>query len=53
MVSYKKENIQKAFSLLNSLEIRGIDNARRIAVISEILNNPEEEKQDGSKDEEI
>ena len=53
MVTYKREKITKVFSLLNSLDIRGIENARRIAVISEILNNPEEDKEDGSKDSEV
>ena len=41
---YDMETIRKALALLNSIEVRGIENAQRLAAIAAMLNNPKEEK---------
>lgn len=46
-MNYTKEQIEGALSLLNSLEIKGIENAKRITMIDMILRTPEEDKNDG------
>jgi hypothetical protein len=46
MLHYTEEQIQQIGSLLDSLEIKGIENIKRIVGIINILNNP-------SKDEEV
>ena len=51
-MKYSAEAINGALMLLNNIEIKGIDNAKRIAGIATILSNPEEDK-DGSKDKEV
>ena len=51
-MTYKAEAINTVLSLLNNIEIKGIDNAKRIAGIATILTNPEGDR-DGSKDEEV
>jgi len=51
-MKYSTEAINGVLTLLNNIEIKGIDNAKRIAGIATILQNPEEDK-DGGKDEEV
>lgn len=43
MLKYKEEAIRQAIALLNQIEVKGIANANRVAVIASLLNNPEEE----------
>ena len=49
-MTYTSEAIQGALTLLNNIETHGIENAKRIVMIAQILQNPEKEKDDGSKD---
>ena len=54
MLKYKDETINNALMLLNNLEIKGIENAKRVALISQLLRATEKgETEDGSKDEEV
>ena len=41
---YDQENVRQALSLLNQIEVRGFENAKRLAIAAQILNNPKEEK---------
>ena len=36
---YNSENINTIFELLNKLEVKGLDNAKRIVIIEQLLNN--------------
>lgn len=45
MLRYKEESIRQALALLNQMEISGINNAVRLTMIANILNNPEGEKE--------
>lgn len=51
-MTYKDEAIKGVLTLLESIEIHGIENAKRIVLIDQILRNPEGDN-DGSKNEEI
>jgi len=44
-IKYKKEDIQKALQLINSLNINGVHNASSIVQVFNILNNPIIEKE--------
>ena len=46
-MTYKDEAIQGALTLLDSIDTHGIENAKRIVMIAQILQNPTEEKHDG------
>jgi ribulose bisphosphate carboxylase small subunit len=51
-MTYREEAIAGALRLLNQIEVKGIDNARRIVMIEQILQHPEgEEAQDGNEKE--
>ena len=52
-MNYTKEQIDAALALLNGIDIKGIENAKRITMINMILNSPEEDQKDGSKDEKV
>lgn len=43
---YTRTAIQGALTLLNQIETSGIENAKRIVLISNVLNNPITEKED-------
>ena len=48
MLKYKDETINNALMLLNNLEIKGIENAKRVALISQLLRATEKgETEDG------
>ena len=53
MLTYKEETINNALMLLNKLPIVGIDNAKRIAMIAQLLETPEKGDNDGSQDKEV
>lgn len=53
MIAYKKGHIEGALELLDNITVKGVDNAKRIVMIAEILQNPEKEIHDGSKDEKV
>lgn len=44
MITYSDENIKIVLQHLNNLEIKGIENAKRIVIIEGILQNPKEVK---------
>jgi len=46
-MTYTEEAIKGALMLLNNIETHGIENAKRIVMIEQILQNPMEEKHDG------
>ena len=50
---YTDEAINGALVLLNSMEIKGIENAKRVVMIDQILRNPMEDKNNGSKDKKV
>ena len=45
MIKYREEQIKNILNLLDNLTIKGIDNSKRVAIISQILNEgvPENE----------
>lgn len=55
MISYSETQIQSALTLLNEISTKGIENAKRIVMIEQILQHPtREETEDngnGSKEE--
>jgi len=44
-MKYTTTQIQSALSLLNQISVKGIDNCKRICLIEQILQNPEEEEE--------
>ena len=53
MITYKEETIQNVYRLLNNIETKGIENAKRVALIAQLLDTPEKGEEDGSKDKEV
>lgn len=52
---YRQEAIESTLTLLNQLSVKGIENCKRICLIEQILQNPEEgkgEKENGNCSEE-
>jgi hypothetical protein len=45
MITYTKQQLESIISLLNTLETRGIENAKRVALISQILDDGEVAKE--------
>ena len=43
MILYKEETINNALMLLNNLEVKGIENAKRVAFIAELLRKGEDD----------
>lgn len=53
MIRYTETQIQSALTLLNEISTKGIENARRIIMIEQILQRPvREEKENGNCSEE-
>ena len=51
MKTYSEEQINSIIHLLNSLEVKGIDNATRVVMISKILENcHDSSKKQGTSD---
>lgn len=51
MITYTITQIQSVLSLLNQIGVKGIENCKRICLIEQILQNPEEgegEKENGN-----
>lgn len=44
--NYTDEAIKNALQLLNRIEVRGIENCKRVALIEEILQHPEINRED-------
>ena len=49
-VKYVKIDIQKTLDLLNSVEVKGLDNCRRLLMIEQVLQHPKGEEQNGTDD---
>lgn len=49
MLKYTEQQINNVANLLNNLTIRGIEDAKRVAVIAGILNSGEKADNDYSK----
>lgn len=50
MISYSETQIQSALTLLNEVSTKGIENAKRIVMIEQILQHPtREETEDNGK----
>ena len=49
-MKYTATQIQSVLQLLNQIDVKGIDNCKRICLIEQILQNPEEgeEKENGN-----
>lgn len=43
-MEYTKEQIDGVLALLNGIEVKGLENAKRITMIDMILRNPEGDK---------
>lgn len=52
-MNYTTEQIDGALALLNGIETKGIENAKRITMIDMILRSPEGDKNNGSKDKKV
>ena len=49
-IKYKNDDIVQVLNLLNSIEVKGLDNCRRLLIIEQVLQNPvREEKKDGTQ----
>ena len=53
MLTYKEETISNALMLLNNLEIKGIENAKRVTLISQLLQTTEKGETEDGKNEEV
>lgn len=47
MLKYKEEDIRKCIALLNEIEVKGLNNAQRVLMVAQALQNPAGEE-DGS-----
>ena len=46
-MNYTKETVEQIKAMLNSITVKGIEDCRRIALIAQLLDNPEKENDDG------
>lgn len=53
MITYSEETIKNALMLLNNIETKGIENAKRIVLISQLLDTPERGADNGNNNEEV
>ena len=51
-MQYTDTQIQSALALLNEISTKGIENAKRIVMIEQILQHPIREEKDGNDSEE-
>ena len=49
-MTYTVTQIQSALQLLNNISVKGIDNCKRICMIEQILQNPEEGEEKNGND---
>lgn len=47
-MTYSETEIRSVLTLLNSIETKGIENAKRIVMIEQILQQPEGEEEPGN-----
>ena len=47
-MKYTEEAIGAALQLINSIDITGVENAKRIVMLDQILRNPEKEESNGT-----
>lgn len=50
MLKFKKEQIEAALMLLESIEIKGTENAKRLVMLRNILTSGIKENENGSKE---
>lgn len=46
MAKYSDETIKNIYELLNNLTVMGTSNCKRVALIAQLLENPEKENED-------
>lgn len=46
-MKYTEETIKNIFDLLNNITVTGTANCKRVALIAQLLENPEKENEDG------
>ena len=46
--SYTEVQMKSALNLLNQIEVKGIENCKRIAMIEGIIQSPQKEDNDGN-----
>lgn len=46
-MKYTEETIRNIFELLNNLTVTGTANCKRVALIAQLLENPEKEEDNG------
>ncbi len=51
-MKYTETQIQSVLQLLNRIEVKGVDNCKRICIIEQILQNPQREEKNGNCSEE-
>lgn len=48
-MKYTVDAIQAALTLINSIEFNGVENAKRIVMLDQILRSPEKEEEHGTE----
>lgn len=51
-MKYLETQIQSVMMLLNNMDVKGLDNAKRVCAIAQILQNPIKEENDGKRSKE-
>lgn len=46
---YKREKIEEALKILDTLNVRGIKECQKVMMLAAILGNPEKGEEDGSR----
>lgn len=46
---YKEVAIGAALQIINSIDVTGIENMKRLVMLDQILRNPEKEEKDGTE----
>ena len=50
MIKYDKARIEYALNLLNEIEVKGIENCKRVAIIESVLQDFKEDEEKGKED---
>lgn len=48
-MTYKREAIIAALQIINSIDISGVENMKRLVMLDQILRNPEKEEDNGTE----
>jgi len=46
-MTYSEESVNNMKILLNNMEVKGIENCKRVVLIAQLLETPEKENKDG------